>query len=408
MIWLAFPGDFQINENVCHAVYRLGFLLEERKARVSIVCLPVADKLDDYLIKHSTDDFLTLHRMTLDDPFFRRFVVKEKGLKKAIEESIISLHSFIKKQLKPREFFLKPWLCPGTLAMIYSPRGLGKTWLTYMIALAITRKLSIGNWNADKAAGVLLLDGEMGEDERQDRLKPLTAGLPHDLAPFHILAADTMQKEGWPTPNLTDPKWREALSAFLMDCGIYGVLILDNLASLTPGLDENVKVAWDDINQWLLSLRFMGIAVILVHHAGKSGEQRGTSGREDNLDITIKLTKPAGYKPEDGAYFDVEFTKARAVFGDGAAPFSIKILSTTRDQLTWTTEEAGTNSREKIIALLGNGIPQKEIPDILHCAKSWVSSVKRKAIKDGHLADNGRFTEQGKEVFGEVKVDGLL
>jgi hypothetical protein len=106
-------GNFQSNESVCHAVYRLAMLLEERKAKISIVCLPIREKLDDYLLKHSIEDFLTLHRMSIDDPFFRRFVVREKGLTVAIGQSVVSLHNFIRKEIPKKEFYLKPWLGSG-------------------------------------------------------------------------------------------------------------------------------------------------------------------------------------------------------------------------------------------------------------------------------------------------------
>jgi hypothetical protein len=56
----------------------------------------------------------------------------------------------------------------------------------------------------------------------------------------------------------------------------------------------------------------MGYAVLLVHHTGKSGDQRGASRREDLLDTSIKLVKPEnGSGGVDGAEFEVHFTKTR-------------------------------------------------------------------------------------------------
>ena len=57
----------------------------------------------------------------------------------------------------------------------------------------------------------------------------------------------------------------------------------------------------------------------MLHHMNKTGGQRGTSGREDNLDISILLEKPSDYVPEDGARFVVNFTKARV--GNKDLPF---------------------------------------------------------------------------------------
>ena len=38
--------------------------------------------------------------------------------------------------------------------------------------------------------------------------------------------------------------------------------------------------------------RRRGMAVLLIHHAGKSGDQRGTSAREDIMDTVISLRRP--------------------------------------------------------------------------------------------------------------------
>ena len=46
---------------------------------------------------------------------------------------------------------------------------------------------------------------------------------------------------------------------------------------------------------WLLRLRRQGVAVLLVHHAGRSGNPRGTSKREDVLDTVIQLKHPEDY-----------------------------------------------------------------------------------------------------------------
>ena len=68
-------------------------------------------------------------------------------------------------------------------------------------------------------------------------------------------------------------------------------------------------------------LRRRGISVLIVHHAGKGGQQRGTSRREDVLDTSISLRHPADYSPVEGARFEVHLEKARGVHGDAAKPF---------------------------------------------------------------------------------------
>src|SRR5262249_59995012 len=51
----------------------------------------------------------------------------------------------------------------------------------------------------------------------------------------------------------------------------------DNVSTLTSGGKENEAESWLPIQQWVLSLRRRGISVLVIHHAGRNGEQRGRS-----------------------------------------------------------------------------------------------------------------------------------
>ena len=93
---------------------------------------------------------------------------------------------------------------------------------------------------------------------------------------------------------------------------------------------ENEAESWLPMQQWLLKLRRKGKAVLFVHHGNKSGKQRGTSRREDILDVVIKLQHPPNYTAESGAEFEVHLEKARGVYGDDAR--SIEASSSTKTQ----------------------------------------------------------------------------
>lgn len=49
------------------------------------------------------------------------------------------------------------------------------------------------------------------------------------------------------------------------------------------GYDENDNSHLDRYLAWLREIRHRGITVLIVHHAGKGGDQRGASRREDIL-----------------------------------------------------------------------------------------------------------------------------
>jgi putative DNA primase/helicase len=192
-----------------------------------------------------------------------------------------------------------------------------------------------------------------------------------------------------------------------VESGTFKVVILDNLASLALGINENSKQDWEEINQWLLELRSLRVAVIMVHHSGKSGDQRGTSFREDNIDTTIKLTRPPDYNEEDGARFIVRFTKSREAYGKEVKPFCVQIEKS-GDGLVWTIKEPEPDLQVYIVALLGLGIPQKEIAEKFRCTPSNVSQAKKKAVMKGLLDEDGNLTEKGKDLYGEYTEEDVL
>ena len=68
------------------------------------------------------------------------------------------------------------------------------------------------------------------------------------------------------------------IEPFLKDVDM---VVLDNIATLCRTGKENESQSWQTMQAWLLELRRRGMTVLLIHHAGKSGDQRGTSARED-------------------------------------------------------------------------------------------------------------------------------
>ncbi len=85
------------------------------------------------------------------------------------------------------------------------------------------------------------------------------------------------------------------------------MVILDNVS--TPFLSgvENEADRGDLSSVGSLQHRRAGRAVILIHHAGKEGTQRGTSRREDVLDLVLQLKLPNDADPTEGARFEVHF-----------------------------------------------------------------------------------------------------
>lgn len=258
----------------------------------------------------------------------------------------IDLQELFDLDIKPREMVLHPIIPEKGLVMIYAARGTGKTHVADSIADAVAKGSVFLKWNAPKPRRVLLIDGEMAAADLRDRLRSIVgANARPDPGMFQIIAGDLVE-DG--IGNLASPKVQADLDPWLDGIEL---LILDNLSSLTSVIRDNDAESWGPIQEWLLRLRRRGISVLIVHHAGKGGEQRGTSRREDVLDTSISLRRPTDYVATEGARFEVHIEKGRGVHGDHAKPFEAK-LEVYGGTAKWTMRDIEDANLSRVRALL--------------------------------------------------------
>lgn len=108
----------------------------------------------------------------------------------------VGLQDFLALQVPHREMLLAPILAERSLAMLYAPRGIGKSWLGLTIGLAVASGSSVLRWSAPKPRRVLLVDGEMVLSDLQTRLNLILAGLGTKIPDdgFRTLAADHTER----------------------------------------------------------------------------------------------------------------------------------------------------------------------------------------------------------------------
>ena len=295
---------------------------------------------------------------------------------------IIDAAEFMATELPEPDMILAPILQSQNIIMIYAPRGLGKTHLALAIALAIASGSKVLRWEALKARGVLFIDGEMPAHLLQERIElAVTAGDYDPTAPLRILTPDLQPNSA---PNILDPEDQARICAVLEDIE---VVILDNLSTLCRGGRENNADDWQEVQDFLLRLRQMHKTVVLIHHSGKSGQQRGTSRREDVLDTVIALRRPADYSQQDGARFEVHFEKARGFYGDDAEPFLAHLETDAKGNPIWTVLDMAKNRAQQVARLINEGWTQNEIAAELGINKSNVTRAKQKAIQEGLIND---------------------
>jgi putative DNA primase/helicase len=176
------------------------------------------------------------------------------------------------------------------------------------------------------------------------------------------------------------------------------LLILDNLSTLLASGSEGASDAWLPMQNWLLRLRRKGIAVLLIHHAGVNGRQRGTSRREDALDTVIALRRPADYSPEQGARFEVHIEKVRALVGEAALPFEAVVEPLASESgepgIRWVARDLKPPIFQQAAELFASGRTVRQVKEILGISHGEAGRLRLRAAAEGLLEPN---SEDGEE-----------
>jgi len=288
-------------------------------------------------------------------------------------------------EFKRRDQIFSPWLCTQDLCMVFAPRGVGKTHFALSVAYAVSTGGTFAGWSAPVPRKVLYLDGELPGAVMQGRLLMHCPAKEPEQGYLRVFTPDLLP-DCRGLPDLSTVEGQATIEPMIEDAD---VVIVDNLSAWARSGRENEAESWQPIADWLLLLRRRGVAVILIHHAGKSGQQRGTSKREDLLDVIIGLSRPADYSPDQGAVFVAEFDKARNLAGTEAESLELRLGGTDEQaEWTWRTMDASTYAR--VVALAKEGLGNGEIAAELKVNKSTVSRHMRKAREAGDVPPGGR------------------
>lgn len=300
---------------------------------------------------------------------------------------VMCIHDLANHKFKPREPILSPWLNSQDLCMVYAARGIGKTHFALSVAFAVATGTNFLKWIADKPRKVLYLDGELPGIVLQQRLAMHCPETEPKTGYFKVWTPDLLgfEEDTPPMPDLSTLEGQKVINTQIEPDTAF--VVVDNLSAWCRTGRENEGESWLPMSTWLSYLRRRGIAVLLVHHAGKSGGQRGTSKKEDLLDISIELDRPKDYSPEQGAAFTAEFTKARHLKGNEAESLEI-VLAGTEDKAEWTWRTVELSTFDRVVSLVNEGLKANEIVSELQINKSTVSRHLKRAKSQGLIEDS--------------------
>jgi putative DNA primase/helicase len=293
-----------------------------------------------------------------------------------LSRALVSYRDLLTMTIAERARHL-PWLAEGGNVMVFGPRGVGKTFLQLSLAVSLTTGQDLLKWKVSDPVGVLYVDGEMQLDELRQRATSLMVMQPQ--APLEFLTSQVVYERcNGKDLVLTAESMRQEVVKILDARPDIRVIILDNISCLFSGINEDSKQDWEPINAWLIRLRHRGLATVLVHHAGKGGQQRGTSGREDSLDTVIQLDKPSDHDAREGCHFEMKFTKCRSVKGEEVMPIDVR-LEDRGGQLTWIWKSVEASKLERARQLMAEGVSgPSDLAEELGVTRGYASKLIKK------------------------------
>lgn len=300
----------------------------------------------------------------------------------------VDVLDFLTLKLDPIDFVIEPILPVSNSAMIFAPTGVGKTYImlhmAYSVAVGAPRCFV---WDIPRARPVVYVDGEMDQLTLQERQTEIAKSFDPVYPERGFLKIITPDQQPKYPPRINTKEGRARIEEHLSPGSF---CILDNIVTLCPGGDEKESEDWSVIQEWILYLRRNYISLFMVQHAGKSGDQIGTSKKEIQLSCNIKLRNLNVYTPEDGLRVEARLTKLRRRGKDGrwdarwAQPFEIA-YRVTDSAAEFSTRPMKGILKQQAIELLTAGAHPKEVMEATGLDRFVVYRLK-KDLKDRGIA----------------------
>lgn len=195
----------------------------------------------------------------------------------------IEVHTLSDLRAMPeRDYVVKGLISPGELSVFWGPPKSGKSFFVSHITYAIAQGRSVFGRRV-KAAKVLYVSAE-GESGVKGRARALEDR--YKTTPDFLVIAQPI--------NLLDPGADIESLISIINKHLAAVVILDTLARVLAGGDENASQDMGTVIRHIDRIRHeTGAHVIVVHHGTKSGSNgpRGHGSLLGAADLVVEITK---------------------------------------------------------------------------------------------------------------------
>lgn len=186
----------------------------------------------------------------------------------------------------PPGWLVRDVLPAAELGVLYGESGSGKTFYALDLLCSIARGEDWRGHRTTKGLRCAYIAAE-GAHGFRSRLNAYAEHFKIDLAalPLYVVAG---------APNFLEAKDIIDLGNAMRRCGKLDVLVVDTLAQVTAGANEN---SGEDMGRVIAHCKTLhqvtGAMILLIHHSGKDASKgaRGWSGIKGALDVEIEVTR---------------------------------------------------------------------------------------------------------------------
>jgi hypothetical protein len=185
------------------------------------------------------------------------------------------------------DWIAKPLIARARQTALFAGAKTGKSWLTLNVVAALATGKPILGHPPTTQVHCLYLDYEMVEADLYERLEQFGYTEDDDLSHLHYALIPSL-------PPLNTP---EGASAIMRLCELTKaeVVVIDTTGRAIEGEENSADSYREFARTTGLALKRAGIACVRTDHAGKDGGkkhgQRGSSAKNDDVDIVYRLDK---------------------------------------------------------------------------------------------------------------------
>ena len=218
-----------------------------------------AKELPDKFDVCADDAHLTETKKALNNakPFEPEIIIEEEG-------EILTMSEFLKRDYPEQKMIVQHMVQEGQLTIIGGDSGIGKSWITLELALAIANGKPVFNYfEVDKPRKVLLFQFELTPSQVQKRLKAL-------IPNFEV--NDNFNLKVYKKRKTFKDRWTEIENNLSTRKYDGGVVIVDNLytsldADKDPSSNKDLQATLDKMTQ-IMDTYNVALAVVTHHFKG--------------------------------------------------------------------------------------------------------------------------------------------